>query len=950
VRRATAILCFFLSGAAGLIYEVVWIRQASLVFGSTTFAVSLVLAVFFLGLAAGSEVAGRLARKSLRPLRTYALLELALGVFAAATPFAFRWCELLYGRLYASAFENYWTLTLLRAVLIAAIVILPAMAMGATLPLFTRQFVTKQARVAGSVGFLYGLNTAGAAAGCALTGLVLIPRLGLMNAIMVGAALNLLVAAVVLVLYGRREVTGPSEVPSEAAKGPLRGAGSAAGLFFLVGFSALGYEVLWTRFLGLFLSNTVFTYTLTLTTVLAGIALGSFLAALLFDRVRSHWAVFGVIQIAGGLTVVIAMSLSPEFWRSFQSELWTYAALLFIPSLLSGTAFPLAVRLVVSDPESAAAGTGRLYAVNTLGGIAGALAVGFLVLPGLGLRAGLWITTGAALAGGLIAWGISARRDPRPVSGKTVLAGVIVVGAVLLGAMRRSLPEDFLAEDGEELVGFHEGLTATLAVLREDKGNRLEMNQWWQGVSYKTHQSIAAHIPALLHGHPRRVLVVGAGAGQTPHRFLMHPIERLDCVDIEPAVFDIIRDHFDGEWMNDPRVELIHEDGRSFVSYGPDSYDLISLEVGQLFRPSAASLYTVEFYARARLRLASNGLVCQFVPLPFFTIDEVRRIVATFIEVFPDSVLWYNTSEVLLIGFRDGIPQIDAARLAAGLHREEVEKDLDFSYWGGPAHRLSLRSNFLAGFLAGPSGLREFAGAAPIYSDDRTDLEYTTSRPSAERADAVAVVTQLRESLAPVTEILGSDFGPEELALIRRQRLLNLGDIITAARLREVKRLMDTGNFQRMAELLAEGVKENPENRLALQLLADSFMMLGRPEAAEDHFRKALEIDPVDGPLHRGLAFLLHRRGEPGEAIRHYNALLLQDPHDARVHFGLGLALAATGQHASALHHLETAVQIRPGFEEAAKQAARLRAALNSLQPPPALNLFETIPPDPDAP
>ena len=367
IQNGIAIVCFFLSGFAGLVYEVSWIRKASLAFGSTTFAVSTVLAVFFLGLACGSYLFGRIGQRTLRPLRLYALIEVGLGLFAMASPYLLDFTESLYGPIYRALAGHAVILFVARGVLVSLVILPPTILMGSTLPLFCRQFVRSDAKVANSVGMLYGVNTLGAAVGCAAAGLFLLPTFGLRLTVQLGAALNILCGiAVGLLPITKNQLpqldrdsersTSQSKTVKErftAAQIPI------AILFFSVGFVVLGSEVLWTRYLRLLTrQNNVYTYTLTLTVVLVGIVLGSFLASRLFDRSTSRARYFGLFQILTGLSVLTVMTLPHTFWAGIRNELGMYFLLLLPPAILSGASFPLAVRMVVEDASRASIGDG----------------------------------------------------------------------------------------------------------------------------------------------------------------------------------------------------------------------------------------------------------------------------------------------------------------------------------------------------------------------------------------------------------------------------------------------------------------------------------------------------------------------------------------------------------------------------------------------------------------
>ena len=212
-----------------------------------------------------------------------------------------------------------------------------------------------------------------------------------------------------------------------------------------------------------------------------------------------------------------------------------------------------------------------------------------------------------------------------------VISLLIWVGLPLATGTR--IPADFLGERGS-LVAFREGIGSNLAVLRDKNLLTLEIDRLWQGENRKNQQVMAAHIPMLFHSNPRSVLVVGVGTGQTASRFLMYDIDHLKCVDIEPTIFEFIREHFDSEWMDDGRVALIPEDGRNYLQHSDVKHDVISLEVGQIFRPGVAFFYTADFYRRAREHLNPGGVLTQFVPSLFFTTDQFRSVLRTFLETF----------------------------------------------------------------------------------------------------------------------------------------------------------------------------------------------------------------------------------------------------------------------------------------------------------------------------
>jgi spermidine synthase len=924
---AIASLCLTLSGAAGLIAEVCWIRRAALAFGSTLDAFSTVLAVFFLGLALGGVCFGEWSQRSARPLRAYALLEIALAVLILATAPLFNIAESLYGALYR-ADPAAPALHAARAALIGLVVLAPALLMGGTLPLICRQFVARAAGVGSDVAFLYAVNTLGAAAGALLCGFVLLPSLGMRLALLVAAALDLLAGLLAAAIGWRQrapiaDVSAPSPVGRRSLD-PPRALPAVALLFFCTGFVALGNEVLWTRFMALLTPSTVLTYTITLAVVLVGIVVGTVAIAPVADRTGTRARLFGALQVANGLSGLAVLLLPPGVWQS-ASAWWTHALLLLLPAAFSGAAFPLAVRMVVSDPRLAGAGVGRMAAANTLGGIAGALLVGFVSLPRLGLQNSLLVTTGVSVAAGCATWWWL-ERSARV--GRRAIAIAVCVGAwlALPRLLATHIPQDLLAAP-HELVDYREGREANLAVISRQGTLQLEADRWWQGQDRKTHQVLAAHVPLLLHPAPRRVLVVGVGAGQTPASALTHSIERLDCVDIEPAVFDLVRARFDHAWMDDPRVHLLREDGRSYLAHTAARYDVIALEVGQPSRPGVANFYSADFYALARQRLEPGGILSQFVPLPFLTPDSFRSVVATFLSVFPHSILWYNSAELLLLGVNGDHIELAMDRLGLLASQAAVNADLRFAHWGGPAHWLNQPAIFLAGFLVGPQGLAALAAGAPIERDDRPQLAYAARRAAAGDLNELVVLESLRPQVAPIASVLRGPAPDDLVTAAAQERERNLADIAASAHLRQAEALAASASDADLAAMLAAALAENPDNVRVHRLLGDLAARQQRSGDAQTRYRAALALDPDDASAHLGLAKLLLLQGRMADAVAHYQAALAQRPNDPQAHNDYAAALFQQRDFDGAERELRIALRLSPAYPQARENLAQLRNA-----------------------
>ncbi|MFT7462430.1 MAG: spermidine synthase [Pseudohongiellaceae bacterium] len=924
---AWACACLFLSGAVALLYEICWIRKASFVFGGSSLALSTVLASFFAGLALGSEVFGRRSRRVAHPLALYGSLEIALGVVALLATAGFELLGGVWGTLHGALIDDPQLLSLARIPFVALLVMPPAVLMGGSLPLFCREFVRERSGMSLGVGGLYALNTLGATVGCVLTGWWLIPTLGLRMTLGLGALISIALGCMARRLAAGRPAL--AEVPEDSGAALTDRPFSNSrwvllGLIFLTGFVGLGNEVVWARFVSLIVRNTVHTYTLTLAVVLTGIVIGSLLASRFADRWQRRGWFFGWLSVLGGLTVVGLLRAPPSLWRGLASDggqVLFVGALMLLPAILMGATFPVAVRLAVDRPESVGLGVGRVAAASTSGGILGSLVVGFVVLPTWGLSSAVQLVAGIGICTGVGAWWWL-DRSTKPVVKLVATALSLGAWVALPSLSETRLPADYLA-DRDELIAFREGGDAPIAVL--DRGGRkvLEIDRLWQGEDHKNHQIVAAHLPMILHPDPQRVLVIGVGAGQTPARFLMHDIERLTCVDIQPGLFDVLGEHFESDWMDDERVMLREADGRGVLAHGAGDWDLVSIEVGQTFRSGVASFYTADFYRLAADKLAPGGLVSQFVPIAFLTEAELRSMVATFLSVFPHSALFFNTTELLLVGRADSPLTASSARLADVLQNNAaVRDDLAYAYWGGESYHLNRPEALVGCLLMGEQGLAQLATGGQIQIDDLPSLEYS----AADRA--AGTVHGSEEALsALLLELVDDDVGlfePAFAAPLQRQaaeiRRAYLRDVPAYVLCRRGTSLQGAGRFTESLPLLRQALEINPESLLATRLLAYGLSQSGSAAEAIRLYERAVVLDGTDLVLRLNLGMGLLGVGRFQQAVEHLTMATereanLSDTTDTLV--GLGAALVETGRVAEALLRFEQATALLPDHVDA---------------------------------
>jgi len=924
MKKTIVLLCIALSGAAGLIYEIVWLKKAALVYGAATPALSTVLAVFFGGLALGSWLFGRWTPRLARPMQVYAYLELALAAVALLATFAFGPLDSLYGAIFRSLSDQPWLLGIVRMLLVAVALLPPTILMGGTLPLISRQFAVRSHRLAGTVAWLYALNTLGAAAGCALAGFVLLPAIGLLGTVLVGVVCNL--AAGLGVLYAR--LPGPE--PAEATKkpegdSPAPGAWIrlVAGLFALLGFTSLAAEVLWSRFLTLLVHDTVHTWAITLTVVLLGIVLGSWLVGRFADRRRDPALLLGTLLGLAAVSTVLLPYLPVNFLRGLGDQALPFLVVLLPPAIFAGACLPAALRLVAVSPKLVGLDVGRLIALNTGGGILGSLLAGFVLLPGLGLQISLLVISGCGLVGALLALLVLPQTNRRQRLGSAIVLGLAWLAIPLLANVR--VPADYLAPR-DQLVAWQEGRNSTLAAVKQAEHLILQIDRLWQGRDGRNHQIMAAHVPALLHPDPRRVCVVGIGVGQTASRFLMHETEQLDCVDIDADIFPFIRDHFAAHWLDDPRVHTATEDGRTFVVHGRGDYDLISIEVGQTFRPGAETFYTREFYASAAERLAPGGIVAQFVPLPFLDEAALRAVVATFIDVFPHSVLWYNTAELLLIGGEGW--QLDPERILRVENDPALAGDLAYSQWGGTEFYLNNLGNFLGGFICGPDALAQLAADAEPMRDNRPWLVYATREARAESNNATELAPILTKLATSPAALLSSPVSDDVLAAMDRTRDLNLADLVAADHVAAADRYRSAGDLPKAVGELNQALRTNPESAEATRVLGDALAQANRTKEAARWLRRALMMRPDDILVARGLGGLLVQMGQSAEAVALLKPVVEARPSDNTAWNSLGAALGEMGRLEEAIVCFKRVIAIDPEDTAARQNLQRAQAQL----------------------
>ncbi len=672
--RQLVLTLFFFSGACGLVYQVVWARMLTQVFGTTAAAVGVALAAFMSGLALGGWLLGKLADRSPNPLRLYALLELGIGLTALATHLGLAHMTPLYVALYEISGHSAATLAIARFVLAFVLIMTPTCLMGATLPVLARFFVRRLEVAGADLSTVYAINTLGAVLGAMGSGFYLIGALGIDATVYVAVAANLALGLLAGIAAGRVAPPLRRQVP-RAAVTPVDppGAGAASRvdrsfLLLLVGLGVSGltsfaYEIYWTRSLVFVLGNSTYALTTVLTAFIAGIALGGLLARLVVDRVADRLALFGwtqlLIAVSAGVAVPLLLAVAdPAAIRAFLRESAGDLGLLvsarfgiavlviLVPATLIGATFPLVGRIGIVDLKQTGRRVGLVYASNTLGNVAGALLPGFLLLNWLGIQRGILSMAGLNALVGVAFLGLRLRDSPR-LRWALPAAGV----AALLVLARLPVDFQFPSErerPGDRVLYYRDGPSATTKVTLDPQAGAKVMAL--DGIiiggntftEYK--QLLLAHLPVLLLDDCSSELSVGLGSGMLAGESLLHAgVRELTVVEIEPSVVGgaawLARESH--RVLSDPRMRLVVDDIGNHLRTNPKRYRVIAAdEKTALEYASNGFSYSREYYALLRQHLEPGGVVIQWVPADMPP-SQYRMVLKTFSESFPEMLMGF---------------------------------------------------------------------------------------------------------------------------------------------------------------------------------------------------------------------------------------------------------------------------------------------------------------------
>jgi spermidine synthase len=702
-------LLFVGSGCAALIYEIVWFQLLQMVIGSSAISLGILLGTFMGGMCVGSLLLPRVISARRHPMRVYAMLEIGIGVLGLLILLGMP----LVGGIYMAWAGTGMAGIVLRAIAAGICLIPPTVLMGATLPAIAR-WVKATPEGVSWLGLFYGGNIAGGVAGSLAAGFYLLRVYDVMIATLVAVGLNALVSAIALLLAARTGYAAEGGQVSAAA-------GSRNWSVYLAialsGFTALGAEVIWTRILSLHFGATVYTFSLILAVFLVGLGVGSTSGAVIARDTASPRAALGWCQLllCGAMAWAAYMnteslpywpinpSISTSPWYTLQLDLVRCFWVVLPGAILWGASFPLALAAVASSDHDSARLAGGIYAANTVGAIGGSLIASFVLVPWIGSSHSQQVFIVVSAISALLMLEPSDGVEPSPVSAVRTKrwppGGTLWLAAamVIAGLLARSVPPlpGILVAYGRyaatrvgqaDIIYTGEGLNASVAVSQLSNGVLNYHNAGKVQASSEPQdmrlQRMLGHLTTLIPPSPKKVVVIGCGAGVTAGAVSIDPaVEQETIAEIEPLVPRVVSTYFSEynfDVVRNPKVRVHIDDARNFLQTTAETFDAVTSDPLDPWVKGAAMLYTKEFFEAVKRHLNPGGAVTLFVQLYESNTAAVKSEIATFLDVFPDGVVWGNTNQgrgydLVLLGTVDPI-KIDVDAIEAKLRRPEYAR------------------------------------------------------------------------------------------------------------------------------------------------------------------------------------------------------------------------------------------------------------------------------------
>ena len=894
---------FFLSGATGLAYQVIWFKRFSHVWGNSSLAMGSVVASFLLGLGLGAHLFGGFADRSRSPIFWYGVFEAVIGLLVILIPLEITWLFGFASHLYPLLGELPLLHSFVRSGLTFLVIGPPCILMGGTLPLLIRQFTREGSSLSSQVGWLYGINTVGAAAGCFAAGFYLLPLLGLFWSSLLAAGVNLAIGAIALILAARwiapfgppiQSVTEASDSGSALEQTKRSDHKIPRPLLYVValtGFASLALEMVWSRQLALILGGSTYAFSAMLFVVLVGIGLG----ALLYHRWIKHYANWPftstvvIIVLAGAtllgkllvpqITLIVGAVQPLRSSETFNALTCVAAStvLQLVPAIAMGVLFPLFIALTHKSVHQVGSAVGTIYASNTLGSILGALVTSLLLIPLVGTAGSLALALGFYLVAIIVLFPHRGWRDDVPLL-LLCLLGVFVLyrnwgpidprvtnfGMYLYGYVP---PEPL---EKKQVLFFKEGRSCNVMVTDDDGHRSLRINGKVDANnrSDMRMQLGLAYFPRFLHPSAKDILVIGFGSGSTTGTSLLFGDTRVHCCEIEEEIVAASKyfAEVNHQPLQSPNLSMIYDDGRSFLQGSGKQFDLILSAPSNPWIAGLANLFTREFWTSAKAHLKPGGVLAQWIQSYSFSPADYAMVVRTLSSVFPyvglirvtdgDTILL--ASESPLDGTSDTVNEAQALVDSVPAARQDLQRYFATS---------DVRTLLLWHYLIGNDGLRKLGQTeqAKVNTDLNLRLEFD----------------------APLHL-----FDPQDQSLSTNQTILASVDVDWIVRAFErwgcgkeqapvchalAMRFKSYEQDQASRQFVALGLRYNPDYP---ELLADR-LIFAHPDATidiEPEITKLVKLSPRDA-TRVGAAFWKNKKYGP--AVNIYKRIIEAKPQSA---------------------------------------------------------------------
>ena len=814
---------FFLSGTAGLIFQVVWMYRLGLVFGNAAYATAVTLSAFFLGLALGGRFFGNASARFKRPLGMYGLMELGIALTAFLLVPGLDFYERYYSDIVSFLGDTKGVLLVMKFVFGTSLLFFPSFLMGGTFPVLA-QYIGKNRNYLSRRGtILYAVNTFGAALGAFITAFYLLSEYGVSATYSLAVSMAILVGVLALVLDRLYKSPYPlvevSKFPINSKKSTDFAFQLSQNQFVLVAFFsgalALSAETLWTRMFAQVLQNSVYSFSAILVVFLLSLGLGGVLSHVLV-RLGAPSKRLLIILLS---TAAVLIGISPTVFNiatsglgylainaSWYTYIWSVFKLSLMvvlpPTVILGAVFPFLLKAAPKTHMPSGPIVGKLVLYNSLGSFVGPVVVGFFLLD----IAGLWNSIKIIA----VLYGILAVLIVFPTYGKKKIIQLLLPVALILGIITLKNPPIVQLKTDEKILDYWQSSDGVVSIVQLPENLEMRLDNFYVLGDSKSFlvEQMQAHVPLMIHPAPKKVVFLGMGTGITAGAALNHDVERVVAVELVSNVITASRRYF-SPWANglfkDERANIVADDARNFLLGTNEQFDVI---VGDLFTPwhaGTGSLYTLEHFKQAKKRLSPGGIFAQWLPLYQLTTENFNTIAATFAAVYPQVTLWradFSTTRasIVLIG-QEADAQLDENTLRRNIVHVIGEQ-------ADPGN------NHMAGlfYLGNLDAIRNRLSGVELNTDDRRSVEFKAPILSQQANSGRATYItgkELDNLLAPLRSNLPAEEDPYLANLPKEEiRFVKVGSL-----------------YHRYVQYVSAGEEDKAKKiREQIQLLAPDFL------------------------------------------------------------------------------------------------------------------------------